>query len=66
MPTEVRLTGVTCLYDTEQDPPAFSCNWYGFEVPTNDTFVLTGIETDDVPVGDTLAGLLTAADYEFE
>lgn len=64
MPTEVVLTGVECRYNQEQDPATFTCNWRGNEVGSGEGFILTGEETDDVPVGDTLDGLLTAADYE--
>jgi len=66
MPTEVRLTGVVCRLDTDQDPEMFECNWYGYEVPTSDPFVLYGVDTTDVSPEDTLNGLMTAADYEFE
>jgi len=66
MPTAVRLTGVTCLYDEEQDPPGFSCTWSGFEVPTNDNFVLTVTSIEADPVGDDLNNAMITADYEFE
>jgi len=66
MPTAVRLNGVSCTLDTDQDPEAFNCNWYGYEVPTGDTFVLNGLSDATDPPGDTLTDLLTEADYELE
>jgi len=66
MPTEVVLNGVECRLNVETDPEVFVCNWRGNEVVSGDSFVLAGEETSDVPVGDTLDGLLTAADYTIE
>jgi len=66
MPTAVRLTGLECRLDTDQDPEAFVCSWYGYEVPTGDTFVLSGnTETGD-PVSSGLEDAMVGPDYEFE